>query len=91
MLISVCLSLRPSREGQEAGIYICWTLVQALVCDLEAVHPSYNNDMIDSRNMFHENPNSQKTGFLRIGEVEPSRIATMLRQTGSGHGSTYMR
>ena len=68
----VCLC--PSREGQEAGIYTSWTLVRVLAYDLEAMRPLYKNDIIDSRNRFLENSNSWKTGFLRIGDVGPSRI-----------------
>ena len=87
MALSLCLS----REAQEAGIYTRWVLVQASACDLEAARPWYNNDIIDLRNRVLEYPNSWKTGFLRIGEVGPSRIPKMKWQTHSDNGSNFMR
>lgn len=72
-------------------MYICCTLVQAWACDLEAARPSYDNDLIDSRNRFLEIHNTGKTSFLTFNKVEPSRILTMAWQTGSGHGSNYMK
>ena len=42
------------------GIDSLWTLVRALACNLEAVYPSYDNNIIDSRNRFLDNPNSWK-------------------------------
>ena len=58
---------------------------------LEVARPLYENNITDLRNTFLENPNSWKTGFLRIGEVGHLRISTMMWQTSSGQGSNYMR
>ena len=73
------------------GIYTCWTLVRALECDLEAARPSCDNNIVDVRNRVHENPNSWKTDFLRISEVGPLWIPTMVWQTSSGHSSNSIR
>ena len=72
------------------GIYTHWTIIRARACDLEAACPSFDNDIIDSRNRFLENPNSWKTGFLTIDVVGPSKIPTMAWRTCSGHSSNYM-
>ena len=77
-------------ERREAGVYMHGTLVRPRACDLEAARPSYDTDIIDARNRFLENANRCKKGFVRIGEVQPSRIPMMVWQTSSGHGSNYM-
>ena len=87
ILLAVCLS----REEQEEDIYTHRTLVRVQACDRKAVLPSYDNKITDSRNRFLESASSWKTGFLRISNIGPLRIATLVWQNSSGHSSNYMR